>query len=110
MGSTKRYYSLAEVAELLHVPEHQARRWIRLFLSLPPHKTFRIPAEALPRLRRVREGVILYRLRGEALRAFVDGKEKHTASEPLFPDYPMILREILSEIDALLDDLASGSV
>lgn len=110
MGSTKRYYSLAEIAEILHVPEYQARRWIRLFLSLPPHKTFRVPAEALPRLRRVREGVILYRLRGEALKAFVDGKTPPSALSSSYPDYPMILREILSDIDALLEDLASGAI
>lgn len=109
MGSTKRYYSLAEVANLLHVPEHQARRWIRLFLSLPPYKTMRIPAEALPRLRRVREGVMLYRLRGDALRAFVEGKATPDRKAP-FPDYPALLSEILFDIDAILQELEGGSV
>lgn len=108
MGSTKRYYTLAEVANLLHVPEHQARRWIRLFLSLPPYKTMRIPAEALPLLRRVREGVMLYRLRGEALRAFVEGKAIPQQKAP-FPDYPALLGEILSDIDAILRELEGGS-
>lgn len=105
MGSTKRYYSLAEVSEILHVPEHQARRWIRLFLSLPPYKTLRVPAEALPLLKKVREGVMLYRLRGEELRAFVRGESPPPQRQSPYPDYPTLLREILLELNEIIDDL-----
>ncbi|MCS6894575.1 MAG: hypothetical protein NZZ60_00290 [Bacteroidia bacterium] len=105
MGSTKRYYTLAEVAEMLHVPVYQARRWARLFLSLPPHKMMRIPAESLPILRKVREGAILYRLRGEGLKAFVEGKAPPSGPPPIYPDYPTLLGEILREIDELLRSL-----
>lgn len=105
MASTKRYYTLAEIADLLHVPEHQARRWIRLFLPLPPHKMMRIPVESLPLLRRVREGVYLYRLRGEELRAFIEGKKSDHFPQPIFPDYRLLLREILTEIDDILREL-----
>lgn len=106
MGSTKRYYTLHEVATLLHVPEHQARRWVRRFLSLPPHKTMRIPAEALPLLRRVREGAYLHRLRGAELEAFVQGK-KAPENPPPWPDYPLLLQELLSDIETALRELES---
>ncbi|MEN3040465.1 MAG: hypothetical protein ABDH66_02865 [Bacteroidia bacterium] len=105
MGSTKRYYTLAEVADMLHVPIYQARRWARLFLSLPPHKMMRIPAESIPLLRKVREGAILYRLRGEELRMFVEGKALSSTSPPIYPDYPALLGEILREIEELLSTL-----
>lgn len=101
MPSTKRYYTLSEIAALLHVPEYQARRWVRLFLALPPHKTYRIAAENLPLLYKVREGVYVHRLRGEDLRAFVEGKKQ----VPPLPDYPTLLRELLEEIEACLKDL-----
>ncbi len=104
MASTKRYYSLQEVATLLRVPEHQARRWIRRFLTLPPHKTLRVPAEALPLLRRVREGAYLHRLRGAELEAFVRG-EKAPEAPPPWPDYPLLLQELLSNIEAALQEL-----
>ncbi|MCX8112642.1 MAG: hypothetical protein N3E49_05530 [Bacteroidia bacterium] len=97
------------MSELLHVPEHQARRWVRLFLDLPPYKTMRIPAEALPTLRRVREGVILHRLRGAELRSFVEGKGP-SLKAPLYPDYPTLLGDILSDIDRILEDLDSWSI
>ncbi|MCX7606090.1 MAG: hypothetical protein N2170_02330 [Bacteroidia bacterium] len=104
MRSTKRYYSLQEVGNLLRVPLHQARRWVRLFLSLPPHKTLRIPAEALPLLRRVREGVYIHRLRGEELFRFVQEKTENPTTSP-WPDYPLLLSEILMEIDLCLEDM-----
>lgn len=104
MPSTKRYYTVHELAELLRVPEHQLRRWIRLFLTLPPHKTLRVPAEALPLLRRVREGVYLYRLRSSELMSFVKGESPASPSAP-WPDYPLLLQEILHAIDACIDTL-----
>ncbi|MCS7297743.1 MAG: hypothetical protein RMK19_04635 [Bacteroidia bacterium] len=105
MDSTKRYYTLAEIAKLLDVPIHQARRWIRLFFDLPPHKTLRVPAEALPRLRKIREGVYLYRLRGENLRQFIEGQTRPELNTPKLLDYPTLLKEILAEIEELLHEL-----
>lgn len=104
MASTKRYYTLQEIATLLHVPEHQARRWVRRFLKLPPHKTMRIPVEALSLLRRVREGVYLHRLRGAELEAFVQGK-KAPETPPPWPDYPLLLQELLFDIQHALHEL-----
>ncbi|MCS6790067.1 MAG: helix-turn-helix domain-containing protein [Bacteroidia bacterium] len=99
MESTKRYYTLAEVADLLQVPVHQARRWIKLFLSLPPHKTKRIPAEKIAILYRIREGVYRHRLRGDALRRFV--AEPPNTSPPA-PDYTLLLGEIYRRLSGLL--------
>ncbi len=101
MPSTKRYYTLSEIATLLHVPEYQARRWVRLFLALPPHKMYRIPAESLPLLQKVRTGVYVHRLRGQELRAFVEGK----TNLPTAVDYPTLLRTLLAEIEACLKEL-----
>lgn len=105
MPSTKRYYTLQEIAALLHVPIHQARRWVKLFLTLPSHKTVRIPAEALPLLRRAREGAYIYRLRGDALLAFVQRHTAPPAAHPPYPDYPLLLREILQEIETCLAEM-----
>ncbi|MCS7189763.1 MAG: hypothetical protein RMJ66_07785 [Bacteroidia bacterium] len=107
MLSTKRYYTLQEVAALLRIPLHQARRWVKLFLDLPSHKTLRIPAESLCLLRKVREGVYLHHLRGEALSAFVQGQK--TAAPPLqWSDYSMILSDILQDIEQCLQDIEAS--
>lgn len=98
MESTKRYYTLAEVAQLLQVPTHQARRWVKLFLSLPPHKTKRIPAESLNHLYRARVGVYQYRLRGIALRRFV----LESSAFPSPPDYTLLLHHLYQQLERIL--------
>ncbi|MEN2992231.1 MAG: MerR family transcriptional regulator [Bacteroidia bacterium] len=97
MASTKRYYTLREAADLLRVPVHQLRRWVRTFLDLPTSRPLRIPAEKLSFLQQVRMAVYEHRLHGQALRDFL----RHSRPLPPSWDWETHLTEILNELTAL---------
>jgi len=65
---------------------------------------YRIPAESLPLLQKVRTGVYVHRLRGQELRAFVEGK----TSLPPAVDYAALLHTLLKEIEACLKELGEA--
>jgi DNA-binding transcriptional MerR regulator len=82
MGSTKRYYTLQEAATALGIPLHQARRWVRQYLSLPPRQRIRLSAKDLQYLAQVHRGFYLYRLRGAALQQFLKNPAPHLPPQP----------------------------
>jgi len=97
MDSTKRYYSLREAAEALGVPLHQVRRWVKQFLPRPQQGRIRLSPKDIERLRLIYQGFYAYRLRGRALRAFLNGAV--TKSGP--PEPYALLREIRNRLRAL---------
>ncbi len=103
MDSTKRYYSLREAAEALGIPLHQVRRWVKQFLPGSRQGRIRLSQKDIERLRLVYQGFYAYRLRGKALKAFLDGAPaKSSAPEPY-----AVLREIRKRLKALEERLES---
>lgn len=97
MPSTKRYFSLREVADYFGVPTSQMRRWVRRFLVLPTHKRIRVPKEALSTLEAVYKGFYHQHLRGTALEKYV------RAQSPKQPPSPYaILKEVQRRLDKLI--------
>ena len=90
MDSTKRYYTLREAAQLLGIPLHQARRWVKQFLSSPREGRLRLSSKELEQLRLVYQGFYAYRLRGQALRDFI----RAAPASALRPEPYALLREI----------------
>ncbi len=102
MDSTKRYYTLREAAQLLGIPLHQARRWVKQFLPGPRAGHLRLSSREIERLRLVYQGFYAYRLRGQALRDFVLA----TPSSHKRPEPYALLREIHHRLLALEERLS----
>ncbi len=97
MDFTKRYYSLREAADALGIPIHQARRWIRQFLPSPRRGRIRLSQKDFERLQLIYQGFYGYRLRGKALKAFLQSSAAQKASlEPY-----AVLREVYKRLKAL---------
>jgi len=97
MDSTKRYYTLREAAQLLDIPLHQARRWVKQFLPGSRERRYRLSSKDIERLRLVYQGFYAYRLRGQALRDFV----RATPFSGKKPEPYALLREIQQRLLAL---------
>ncbi len=97
MDFIKRYYSLREVAETLGIPVHQVRRWVKQFLPGSRQGRIRLSQKDMERLRLIYQGFYAYRLRGRALKAFLDG----AADKSYSPEPYAVLREIRHRLKAL---------
>lgn len=97
MGFTKRYYSPREAAEVLGIPVHQIRRWVKQFLPGSRQGRIRLSQKDMERLRLVYQGFYAYRLRGKALKAFLDG----TVAKNCPPEPYAVIREINNRLKAL---------
>ncbi len=102
MVSTKRYYTLREAAESLGIPLHQARRWVKQFLPGSRQGRIRLSQKDLEQLRLIYRGFYVHRLRGRALRAFIQTAPVTACG---YEPYAILreLRERLKAIEARLE-------